>query len=143
MNRAPEVVSRIEELGGYLALDADGDIRYRVPKDSPEAQALLETIKAEKQNLLAYLRVRPALTPPTMPKGVRLVHWNHKSAPIGIDVCSVVVDIPKFIEAELRDLNSRLNFPWTIRGGFTVPQILDRLKQAGVEVEIDLKAEKA
>jgi hypothetical protein len=81
--------------------------------------------------------------PPSMPKGVRLVRWEPKAAPLGIDVCSVVVDVPKFIEAELRDLNSRLNFPWTIRGGWSVPQILDRLKQAGVEVEIDLKAEKA
>ena len=58
MNRALEVVSRIEELGGYLALDADGDIRYRVPKDSQEAQALLETVKTEKQALLVYLQTR-------------------------------------------------------------------------------------
>lgn len=77
-----------------------------------------------------------------MPEGVHLVRWEPKAAPVGIDVCSVVVDVPKFIETELRDLNSRLNFPWTIRGGFTIPQILDRLKQAGVEVEVHLQGEK-
>lgn len=79
---------------------------------------------------------------PPMPEGVHLVRWEPKAAPVGIDVCSVVVDVPKFIETELRDLNSRLNFPWTIRGGFTIPQILDRLKQAGVEVEVHLQGEK-
>ncbi|HKI11133.1 MAG TPA: hypothetical protein VKA02_03390 [Candidatus Acidoferrum sp.] len=76
-----------------------------------------------------------------MPAGVRLVRWEPKPAPVAIDVCSVVVDVPKFIEMELHDLNSRINFPWTIRGGWTIPQILDRLAQAGVEVEIDLKGE--
>jgi hypothetical protein len=67
VSRAPEVVSRIEELGGYLALDADGGIRYRVPKDSLEAHALLEAAKAEKQALIAYLRARQTPEPVTGP----------------------------------------------------------------------------
>jgi hypothetical protein len=137
VNRAPAVVSRIEELGGYLALDADGSIRYRVPKDSPEAQALLATVRAEKQNLLTYLRARPALNAPAMPKGVRLIRWKLKGAPVALDMYSLVVDVPKFIAEELRALDSRLNNPWTIHGGFTVPQMLNRLAQAGVEVELE------
>jgi hypothetical protein len=51
----------------------------------------------------------------------------------------VVADILKIIEGELRALDSRLNNPWTIHGGFTVPQMLDRLAQAGLEVELDPK----
>jgi hypothetical protein len=137
VNRAPEVVSRIEELGGYLALDADGNIRYRVPKDSPEAQALLATVRAQKQNLLAYLRTRPPLKAPAMPKGVRLIRWEPRLAPVAIDLCSVVVDVPKFIESELQALDSRLNNPWTIHGGFTIPQMLDRLAQVGVLVGLE------
>jgi hypothetical protein len=39
----------------------------------------------------------------------------------------------------LRALDSRLNNPWTIHGGFTVPQMLDRLAQARVEVELEPK----
>jgi hypothetical protein len=74
-----------------------------------------------------------------MPQGVRLVRWEPKAAPVAIDVCSVVVDVPRFIESELRALDSRLNSPWTIHGGFTVPQMLDRLAQAGVEVELEPK----
>jgi hypothetical protein len=76
---------------------------------------------------------------PAMPQGVRLVRWEPKAAPVAIDVCSVVVDVPRFIESELRALDSRLNSPWTIHGGFTVPQMLDRLAQAGVEVELEPK----
>jgi hypothetical protein len=76
---------------------------------------------------------------PAMPAGVRLIRWEPKTAPVAIDVCSVVVDVQQFIEAELRELDSRLNFPWTIRGGWTIPQILDRLRQAGVEVGIEIR----
>jgi hypothetical protein len=139
VSRAPEVVSRIEELGGYLALDGDGGIRYRVLQDCAEARALLETVRAEKQSVIAYLRERPALKAPAMPQGLRLVRWEPKCSPVAIDVCSVVVDVPKFIESELRALDSRLNNPGTIRGGFTVWQMLDRLAQAGLIVELEPK----
>lgn len=61
MSRAPEVVSRIEELGGYLALDADGGIRYRVPKDSPEAQGLLDELRKHRERVMELLRERKAI----------------------------------------------------------------------------------
>jgi hypothetical protein len=76
---------------------------------------------------------------PTMPKGVRLIRLESRTAPVAIDVCTVVVDVSGFIERELRALDSRLNNPWTIHGGFTVPQMLNRLAQAGLEVELDPK----
>ena len=60
MNRAPEVVSRIEELGGYLALDVDGSIRYRVPKDSPEVQGLLAELRKHRERVMELLRQREA-----------------------------------------------------------------------------------
>ena len=130
MNRVPEVVSRIEELGGYLALDIEGGIRYRVPKDNPEAQALLKTVKAEKQNLLAYLRTRPALPP-----GVRLINWNLKEPPVAIATCSVVVDSQSFARSTLEQLRLALANPkrWV---GWTVPQLIDRLEQVGVTVAL-------
>lgn len=91
----------------------------------------------QRAEVVAGLNVRSAAPP--MPKGVRLIRWEPKAAPVAIDVCSVVVDIPKFIESELRAINSRLNNPWSIQGGFTVPQMLDRLAQVGLEVELDPK----
>jgi hypothetical protein len=60
VNRAPAVVSRIEELGGYLALDVDGSIRYRVPKDSPEAQGLLAELRKHRERVMKLLRQREA-----------------------------------------------------------------------------------
>jgi len=82
-------------------------------------------------------------TCPPMPLGVKLLRYEPKVPPVAVDVCSVVTDISKFIETELRDLDSRLNSPWTIRGGWSVPQILDRLRQVGVEVEIDLRGDRS
>ena len=94
---------------------------------------LLARIKEHKPEIIRAL----AAIPP-MPEGVRLVNWEPKPAPVAIDVCSVVVDVPKFVQGELRALDSRLNNPWTIHGGFTVPQILDRLRQVGVEVALEI-----
>lgn len=56
MNRALEIVSRIEKLGGCLAVDADGTIRFRLPRNNPEAKTLLEVARIEKESILAYLR---------------------------------------------------------------------------------------
>ena len=56
MNRALEIVSRIEKLGGWLAVEADGTIRFRLPKDNPEAKTLLEEARSDKESILAYLR---------------------------------------------------------------------------------------
>jgi hypothetical protein len=39
VKRALEIVSRIEQLGGCLAVDPDGTIRFRLPKDNPEANS--------------------------------------------------------------------------------------------------------
>ena len=60
MNRAPEILSRIEKLGGRLAVDADGTIRFRLPRDNPEAKTLLEEARADKESILAYLRANHA-----------------------------------------------------------------------------------
>jgi hypothetical protein len=95
----------------------------------------------EKTHIPSVSKVSEAdtWTPFVMPKGVRLVSWNPKFAPVAIETCSIVVDVPKFIKAELLALDSRLNNPSTIHGGFTVPQMLDRLAQAGLEVELEPK----
>jgi hypothetical protein len=95
---------------------------------------LLARIKEHKLEI-----IRALVAIPPMPEGVRLIRWEPKPAPVAIDVCSVVVDVRKFIHGELRALDSRLNNPWTIHGGYTVPQMLDRLAQAGLEVELDPK----
>jgi hypothetical protein len=60
VNRAPEIIARIENLGGCLAVDQDGTIRFRLPKDNPEAKTLLEVARIEKESILAYLKANRA-----------------------------------------------------------------------------------
>jgi hypothetical protein len=56
MREPAEVISAIEELGGSLSLCEDGTIRFRVPKHSPEAQALLKQLREDKPALVAHLK---------------------------------------------------------------------------------------
>ncbi len=80
---------------------------------------------------------------PALPRGVHMVRYEPKSPPVAIDVCSIVVDVEKFIRTELQELEARLHSPVQIRGGWGVFTILDRLRQVGLELEIDATLEKA
>lgn len=111
-------------------------------RDDPIIHASDGKNSAQESRVMERTHIRPVSKVPevpTMPKGVRLIAWEPKPAPVAIDVCFVVVDVPEFIEKELLALDSRLNNPWTIHGGFTVPQMLDRLAQAGLVVELEPK----
>jgi hypothetical protein len=134
VNLAPKIVSQFESLGGSLALDGDGSIRYRVPKESPEVRTLLEMARAERQAILDYLRNRAAV--PAMPLGVRLVEWNLKEPPVAIEICTVVVNPPLFAKTTLAQLGTALANPerWV---GWSVPQLLDRLAQVGVVASLE------
>jgi hypothetical protein len=131
-----DIVSEIESAGAAFLLE-DDKVRVWYPDDErrKEVAGQIALLREQRAEVVAYLKVRSAAPP--MPKGVRLIRWEPKAAPVAIDVCSVVLDVPKFIEGELRALDSRLNNPWTIHGGFTVPQMLDRLAQVGALVELD------
>jgi hypothetical protein len=126
------VVSRLEEVGGKLMLDGDR-IRYSIPKDSSEAQALLEMVKTERQALVAYLRQRAVI--PAMPPGVNLVEWKLKEPPVAIETCAVVTDSALFARTTLDQLRVALGSTkrWV---GWSVPQLIDRLAQVGVQVAL-------
>ena len=133
-----DIVCEVETAGVAFQLEGER-VHVEYPDDEcrEELAEQIALLRARRAEVIAFLKTRSAV--PSMPEGVRLVRWEPKSAPVAIDVCSVVVDVAKFIESELRALDSRLNDPWAIRGGFTVPQMLDRLAQAGVEVELEPK----
>lgn len=132
-----EILVEVEAAGASFRLDGE-TVRVSYPDDECREglSGQIALLRDRRDEVAAYLKQRDAIPP--MPKGVRLVRWEPKTAPVGIDVCSVVVDVPKFIESELRALDSRLNDPGTIKGGFAVPQILDRLAQAGVLVDVKI-----
>ena len=80
MSRAFEIISRIEELGGHLAVETDGTIRFRLPKDHPEAKSLLDAARADKESILACLQA-------PCPLG------RKKLAPCGSAACAGCYDV--------------------------------------------------
>jgi hypothetical protein len=136
-----EILVSVEAAGAAFRLDGE-TVRVSYPDDECREglSGQIALLRDHRDEVAAYLKQRDAIPP--MPEGVRLVRWEPKSAPVAIDVCSIVVDVPKFVQAELLSLNSRLNDPWAIHGGFTVPQILDRLAQAGVLVVVEIEKKK-
>jgi hypothetical protein len=135
MSGVLEIVSRLEGVGGTLTLDGD-QIRYSVPSEDSEARALLAELRKHREKVKAFLRARAAI--PAMPLGVRLVAWELKEPPVAIETCAVVIDPGKFAVATLGELRERLTNPRR-KYGWTVPQLIDRLAQVGVSVELDPK----
>ena len=75
--------------------------------------------------------------PPPTPAGIRIVRWVLLPPPIALDFCSVVIEPEGFARSELVLLQAKLRDPrrWT---GWSVAQHLERLRQVGVVVEVDL-----
>lgn len=136
MSDATEILAELQRRGVSAAVEGN-TLRLR-PKRVLD-DALLARVREHKADMLLEIAQQILKNCPRLPKGVRLLRWEPKAPPVAIDVCSIVVDLSKFIEGELRTLDSRLNNPWTIHGGFSVPQMLDRLRQVGLEVELDPK----
>jgi hypothetical protein len=126
---AEELIREVEAVGGRLVLRGNR-IAYELPKD---ATSILTELKAHRDEVVEVLRSQC----PPLPKGIRLVRYEPKSTPVAIDVCSVVTDVSLFIQREIEELNARLHSPVQIRGGWGVFTILDRLRQAGVELALE------
>ncbi len=152
-------LEQLRRLGFEIAALGD-KVRVRHPARNPppEALPLLEHLRKHKAEVLAKLTVpshdepsnegnandilcevaaEASASPPPLPLGVRLVSYAPKKPPIGIESWSVVTDVETFIRTTLADLDARLNNPVAIHGGWSVWQMLDRLRQVGLEVEIE------
>ena len=73
---------------------------------------------------------------PRMSPRVGLIEWKLKELPIAIETCAVVLDPVLFARSTLEQLRVAIENPkrWV---GWTVPQLIDRLAQVGVEVTIE------
>lgn len=130
MTTAENVIACIEGAGGMLVLNGDR-IRCRVPEDVAH---LVEDLRVHKDEILAVLKKREEI--PAMPPGVRLVHWRPKPAPVILTHYAVVTDVTRFISMTLLELNAALSAKQWLAGHRTARELVDRLEQCGVLVEI-------
>jgi hypothetical protein len=127
---APELVRRVEYVGGALRLEGDR-IRYDLPE---EAEALLPELRQLRDEMFAFLRQRPSIPP--LPSGVSIIKWAPKEAPVVLTRCSVVVDVKAFIDATLRELEASCKGKQWLAGNRSRRDLCERLEQVGVLVEI-------
>jgi len=158
-----QVIEDLRRLG--FEIEAVGDrVRVRHPfQPRPEALPLLEQIRQHKAEVLAALTgpqpredahttevesdadilhgfVGEALPlPPTLPNDLRLVSYAPKKPPVALEECSIVTNVELFIQSSLADLEYRMNHADEKRLGRTISQILDRLHQVGVVIEVESK----
>jgi hypothetical protein len=75
--------------------------------------------------------------PYALPEGVRLVQYTPKAPPVAVTVCSVVNDVPKFIQRALSELDARLRRPIQIKAGDSVFELLSKLAECGLELHLE------
>jgi hypothetical protein len=128
---AVEVLHAVEKAGGSLALNG-GQIKYTIPK---RAAWLVAALKQNREELIGLLREMG--TPPPMPPGVRLLRWRPKEPPIAIVHMGIVSNVAKFAAATLLQLRARLEGKNSLAGNWSLRELVDRLEQVGVGVEIE------
>jgi len=72
-----------------------------------------------------------------MPPGVRLLRWEPKNPPIAIVHMGIVGNVHKFISATLLQLQARLEGKDFLAGNWSLRELIERLEQVGVAVEIE------
>jgi len=72
-----------------------------------------------------------------MPPGVRLLKWDPKTPPVAIARMGIVSNIDKFIDATLRELGARLQGKNFLAGNWSLRELVDRLEQVGVRVQVE------
>jgi hypothetical protein len=74
---------------------------------------------------------------PALPRGVVLVRWEPKNAPIRLSHCSTVTDTDKFIRATLIQLDHQLQGRTWLAGNWGPQGLLDRLAACGCVVQLE------
>ena len=130
-----DVVSEVEAAGVAFRLDGE-KVHVSYPDDErrKELAAQITLLRSQRAEVAAYLRARCAILP--MPKGVRLLLWEPKPAPVLLTRCSVVTDVPRFVQMTLLELGAALAGKRWLSGNWSVRELTDRLEQCGVVVEV-------
>jgi hypothetical protein len=131
-----DVVSEVEAAGVAFRLDGE-KVRVLYPDDErrKELARQIALLRDQRAEVAAYLKARSAIPP--MPEGVRLVRWELKPAPVILARYAVVTDVPRFISITLLELKAALAGKCWLAGHWSVRELVDRLEQCGVRVEIE------
>ena len=122
-----------------LRLRADRNsiqVEWPATLDRESLQPLLARPREHKPEVVELVRQRASVT--TMPKGIRLLAWSLKPAPVLLERWSVVTDPDLFARTTLSSLEAKLANPerWL---GWSVRELLDRLEQVGVRVALEAR----
>lgn len=131
MEIAPDIAA-IQRAGATLRLEgAKVRIRYQNELQREQLAPQVSALRVHRAKVMEWLREH--FTIPPMPQGVRLLRWRLKEPPVAIEVCSVVTEPAGFARSTLAQLAIALTDPtrWV---GSTIPQLIERLHQVGVDV---------
>ena len=129
-----KVVAEAESKGVRLRL-AGGKVKAAFPASAKhEVDLLLERLRRNRDEVVEILRGRSEI--PSMPAGVRLVCWNLEKPPVAIERCSVVNDPALFARRTLEQLQVALEGKNCLAGNWSIRELVDRLEQVGVVVEL-------
>ena len=135
MSGIVKALIEIEAAGAALRLEGDRvKICYQDEMQRQELAEQVGLLRTRRVEVAELLRVRATI--PEMPPGVRLIRWSLKQPPVAIEACAVVTDPPLFAVRTLEQLRIVMleSARWV---GWTLPELIDRLRQVGVDVAVN------
>jgi hypothetical protein len=130
-----DMVSKVEASGVGFRLDGE-KVRVSYPDDErrKELAAQIAALREQRAEVAAFLKARGAIPP--IPEGVRLIRWEPKSAPVILTRYEVVTEVSRFVEMTLLELKGALAGRLWQSGHRSARELVDRLEQCGVVVEV-------
>ena len=130
-----DVVIEVEAAGAAFRLDGE-KIRVLYPDDErrKELAEQIALLREQRAEVAAYLKSRSAIPP--IPEGVRLIRWEPKPAPVILTHWAVVSDVVRFVHMTMLELKAALAGKRWLAGNYSVRELIDRLEQCGVVVEV-------
>jgi hypothetical protein len=131
-----EIVSEVETAGVAFQLEGERvHVEYPDDERREELAGQIASLRAHRAEVIAYLKARRVAPP--MPKGVRLVRWKPKPAPVALTRVEIVTDVLRFVTMTLLELKAALAGKRWLAGNRSIRELIERLEECGVLVEVD------
>jgi hypothetical protein len=130
-----EILAEVEAAGVGLRLDGQGvRIWFPAVRLRDEFASQIAFLRRHRSEVTETLQARADI--PSLPRGLRVVEWKLKEAPVAIETCAVVTEPGLFARTTIQQLGIAFENRkrWV---GWSVPQLMDRLAQVGVRVAFE------